>query len=465
MDSPLYVLMSEGLRAGDGRDIGPAHHGYPALVALAGLLVHGREWPGRVVSLIAGLALVALVHRLARTRLSPPWSALASALVALHPMLSVYSVAIMTESSFLAIVGLALLLVERRRFLAAGLALGAGYAVRPEAAVIAGAAALFGRGRVRGTLLLLLGAVLAAAPYLGWLRVERGTWVLTPKTVLVRPQFASAREAEWRLGDAHAAEREPRSLAERVRRAAPSMAANYLPFLGRHARLLLEGWPWPLMLLSLAGLAWWRGALLAPLPCLMVLPLLAVPLDARFTLVLLPSLALGAAAGGAAFTARAARRSRPAALVAIALAAAGLAACWSGPAGARARAFDDGPVAALRQAGAWLRAHGRPGAHVMDRKVYVPFFAGMTYDQLPDDDYDTIVEHARASGADYLVLEEYTSNLRPQMVPLIADPAFRAREARLRLVYLEGGTPHAGVAIFEVMRDSSRGGGREIRVP
>lgn len=453
MDSPLYVRMAESLRSGGG-EAGPAHHGYPALVALASLAVPGREWPARLVSLVAGLALVALLYRLARSRLSPAWSALAAALVALHPLLAVYSAAIMTEATFLALLVLALLLVERRRFLAGGLVLGAGYTVRPEAAVVTGGIALLGRGGWRGALLLLLGCALIAGPYLGYLRVEYGAWTLTPKTALVRPQFDSRREAEWRLHGAPATAREPGSLVERVRWAAPSIAASYLPLLRRHAGLLLAAWPWPLLLVSLAGLAWWRGALLAPFLCLFVLPLLAVPLDVRFAQIFVPPLALGAAAAGAWLVRRAdgGRRGRAVAGLVLAACLAGTAWCWVGPAGARARAFDDGPMPELRQAGEWLRAHGRPGATVMDRKAFVPFFAGMWHVQLPDDDYDTIVGYARASGVDYIVLEQYVIGLRPQMEPLVADPGFRARERRLRLVYLRAGAPNTGVAIFEVVR-------------
>src|SRR5262252_1220061 len=67
MDSPLDVRMAEDLLAGH-RAASPAHHGYPALVALASLVLHGRELPGRVVSIVASLALVAITWWLARRR-------------------------------------------------------------------------------------------------------------------------------------------------------------------------------------------------------------------------------------------------------------------------------------------------------------------------------------------------------------------------------------------------------------
>src|SRR5258705_991020 len=60
MDSPLYFRMAEGIAHGRRLD-GPAHHGYPALIALAHIVVHDPILAGRVVSLVAGLALLPLV--------------------------------------------------------------------------------------------------------------------------------------------------------------------------------------------------------------------------------------------------------------------------------------------------------------------------------------------------------------------------------------------------------------------
>src|SRR5262249_24072201 len=60
MASPLYVRLAEDLARGE-REPAPAHHGYPLLVSLAARVLPGRELPGRAVSLVASLGLVALV--------------------------------------------------------------------------------------------------------------------------------------------------------------------------------------------------------------------------------------------------------------------------------------------------------------------------------------------------------------------------------------------------------------------
>jgi len=90
---------------------------------------------------------------------------------------------------------------------------------------------------------------------------------------------------------------------------------------------------------------------------------------------------------------------------------------------------------------------------VMDRKPYIPFFAGMPQALMPDDDYDALVDYAVRRGADYLVVEEYVMwTIRKQFIPLMTDPAFRARERRLRMIYFGREGPRTGIAIFEVTR-------------
>jgi hypothetical protein len=451
MDSPLYVSMADSLARG-AKAVGPAHHGYPAAIALAGLVLPGRELPGRAVSMLAGLALVALVYRVAR-RAAPPWAAaMAAGLVALHPLLAVYSGPIMTESTFLGLLFAALLVLEQGHPLAAGLTLGLSYVVRPEGLVAAAGAMLFGRLGGRGTARLAAGFVLIAASYVGYLSWERGTFTLTPKEALVHAP-ADGRAAEWRVGNPSPVASQPApTLAERVREAAPGIYARYLPRLGAHLARLIEAWPWPLLILSLVGLVMRPGPVAAPLLQLLVIPTLAVAPEARFAMLYLPSLAVFAAAGAEACAVRAVRWRRAAIAATAGAALAGVVWFWSGPAARLALHFDDGPIPEMRAAGAWLRANGSPGEVVIDRKAYVPFFAGMRHIQLPNDDYETLVEYACRSGARYLVIEEYVAeSMRPQLLPLLADARFREQEPRLRAVFHVRGSPHSGVVVMEVV--------------
>jgi hypothetical protein len=123
-----------------------------------------------------------------------------------------------------------------------------------------------------------------------------------------------------------------------------------------------------------------------------------------------------------------------------------------GPVTRLALAFDDGPMTSLRGAGAWLAEHSGPDAVIMDRKSYVPFFAHRRHVQLPDEPLDTLLDYARTSGADYLIVEEYVvRGLRPQLAPLL-DARTLANEPRVRLVYATRPAPGEGVAVLEVVR-------------
>jgi len=448
MDSPLYVRMAEDLLAGH-RGPSPAHHGYPALVALASFVLPGRELPGRAVSVLASLVVVALTWWIARRRVGAGLAWVPATLVALQPLLAVYGGAIMTEAAFLSLALGGVALLEARRARTGGVLLGAAWWVRPEAGVLAPLAVLLAPLRARERLLALALAACVALPYSLVLRVEQGHWSLSPKSVLVRAPFVDARSAEWRLADSTAFA-DTTALATRLARDGGAIVRAYPSRLLSQLRAVLEAWGAPLVLLSLAGLATaaGRGAWLAFLVLPFAYPLLSAPADLRFAQLLLPALALSA--GGA--LARARDLGRPSLATAAALALAGLALTWTGAAGRRALRFDDGPIAAMRGAGAWLAAHSAPDAVIMDRKSYVPFFAHRTHVQLPDETLDVVLRYARDSGVAYIVVEEYVvGSLRPQLAPLL-DAASLANEPRVRLVYAARPDPGDGIALLEVVR-------------
>lgn len=456
MDSPLYVRMAEAL----GRSaevLGPAHHGYPAFVALAGLVIPGQEWPGRIVSFVASLILVGVTYALARRSL-PPWgAALAAGLVAVHPVITLYGVALMTEPAFLALAYGSLLLLLSGRTLAGGAAMGLAYCVRPEGLILALAALpAIAPWRRRGA---WLGAfLLLASAEVILLSVERGAPTLTPKTDLVVASAAARDDAEWSVRDADSiASSRPAPALERLRAAPPAAAARYPDRARAILARLLEAWPLPLLALSLAGAILRPNLLLAPFAVLLVLPAMGTTPDVRFLQTFVPALAVFAALGVWRLAERArttlgARARVPVAAVLALLISAGVAWCWLGPAGRRT-SLEDVPMRSMRRAGQWLAAYAPPGAVVMDRKPYVPFFAGMRHAQMPNDDYDTIIEYARRIGADFIVVEEHVMNtMRPQFVPVMTDPEFRKGENRVRLVFGGDEGPGTGVAIFQVVR-------------
>jgi hypothetical protein len=461
MDSALYVRMAEDLLAGR-RAPSPAHHGYPALIALASLVLPGRELPGRAVSMLASVALVAITWWVAKRRAGVALAWAPATLVALHPLLAVYGGAIMTESTFLGLACAGVALLEARRARAGGALLGAAWWVRPEAALLAPLAVALAPLRARERWLALALAACVALPYTIVLRIEQGHWSLTPKSVLVRAPFADARSAEWRLADSTAFA-DSTGLATRLARDGGAIARGYPSRLLAQSRGVLEAWSAPLLLLSLAGMpfAAGRGAGLAWLAFFalpLAYPLLSAPPDIRFAQLVVPALAL-AAGGALGATGRPPVGGLPAGvatrtwrLAAAAAALGGLALTWAGPAGRRALEFDDGPMTAMRGAGAWLAAHSDPDAVIMDRKSYVPFFAHRTHVQLPDESLDVVLRYAREMGATHIVVEEYVvGSLRPQLAPLL-DGAWLAHESRVRMVFAARPAPGDGVAVLEVAR-------------
>ncbi len=448
MDSPLYVRMAEDLIAGH-HGPSPAHHGYPMLVALASLVLPGRELPGRAVSLIASLALVAIVWAMARRRTSPLAALAPALLAALHPLLAAQGTALMTEPVFLALAVGGVSLLDAGRARAGGALLGAAWWVRPEAVLLAPCAVLLAAGnwRSRGIALVLAAAV--ALPYTLVLRYEQGYWSLTPKTALVRAPFADARGAEWRLADGTAFA-DSVGLGERLARDGGAILHAYPARLAQHARRVLEAWPWPLLLMSAACVrfAAGRGPWLAFLMLPIFYPLVSAPADLRFAQLALPALLVPLRVVATPL-ARGAAVVRG--LAALALLA-GVLLLWSGRPGRAALAFDDGPMDAMRGAGAWLERHTATDAVIMDRKSYVAFFAERRHVQLPDEPLDTLLEWARTSGATHLVVEEYVvRSLRPQLAPLLDANAI-AGDPRVRLVFATRPAPGDGVAVLELVR-------------
>lgn len=454
MDSPLYVEMA-GQLGHALQPLGPAHHGYPALVSVASLVIPGREMPGRLVSFTAGLLLIVVTFLLARRAL-PAWgAAVAAALVAGHPLLALSSCTVMTESSFQTLTYSALLVLEMGRTALAGALLGLSYCIRPEAMVIA-FAALPALAPARRRWVWILTFVLAALPEVALLSIERGTLTVTPKTNLVAAAGAASDDSEWQTAttESLAAER-ARPPLERIGRTLAAAARRYPDRLSGQLLRMDQTWPAPLAALSVIGAIVRPGLLLAPFAILLVLPMLGVTPHLRYPQTMVPALAVYAAIGAARSAAWAATRSRgmrASVIVALALAlCGGLVWCWRGPAGDSVRRPEDAAIPSLRRAGQWLAMHGRPGALVMDRKPYLPFFAGMRQALMPNDDYDTIVRYAIRTGVDYLAIEELVMwKMRPQFIPLMTDSAFRAREDRLRLIYGVTDAPGTGIAIFEI---------------
>ena len=456
VDGTEYVRFAEALRAGRAFvSIFPP--GYPALIALARLLVFDRVLAAALVSLACGVLLVWPVWWLGRRALGARWAALPVLAVALHPVLAVFSAVSMSESAyFLALYG-GLALAAAARGLPAGLAMGVAFAIRPEALVPAGALAAGGAERAfRGSLrprpawLAAAGFLLVAVPCWLWFHATLGGWTVTPKLGALRPTVTDWRLDEPRLSPAPA----PRGGGLGTLAHATAVAVRQYPSnaLG-HGRSLLRLWPAPLLLLSLAGLARRRDLEAVPLLHLVALPLLGLSAQPRFVLGAVPALAILAVIP---LTATHGRWRMG--LSALAL----VGAAWGGASLGRDLATPfDGWIDAHRNAGVWLSGVAPPGAIVMDRKPWVAFYAHCGYRVTPDEPYETLVGAAVRDGVRYLVVDQKVAEVfRSQLEPLLYDEGFRDREQRLELIYVGGRVAGYGIGIFRVLQPGERRTGR-----
>jgi hypothetical protein len=201
-DGVQYVTLGRNLMAGNFRAGLSTYWSplYPLLVGLASLFFRDAEFAGRFVSVIAGGLLVIPAHRLMRHWYGARAALIGACLVALHPLLIYYSTVLLTESTYTlffvsgVLAGWNALKGGRARsHLLAGLAFGACYLLKPEAAGFILLLLLQVLGRrlfdktisrqtsARNALLLCAGFMLLAALYLFYLRSRMGFWTISEK--------------------------------------------------------------------------------------------------------------------------------------------------------------------------------------------------------------------------------------------------------------------------------------------
>jgi hypothetical protein len=464
VDGTEYIRLAESLLRGHPfASIFPP--GYPALIAIARLVIADRVLAAAVVSIACGALLAVPVWHLARRAVGDRWAVLPMMAVALHPELARISTVAMSESSYLLALYGAVALAAAGRPLGAGLAAGAAFAIRPEGLVTAAALAIregmrlwfpgtartarSAMDRIGSPFRLVAGVLVMAIPCWLYFHATLGVWTVSPKIGALRAPVTAWRAEEPRLaprGDSAAAF----ALGDRLVRFGPSALAHYPRNARLHLGQLLPLWPLPLLALALLGLARRRGVEALPLLGVAAIPLLAITAQPRFMLPAIPALAILATVPLAA----SAGASRPERAV-RALAALGwlAGAVWCAVLHATSfRQPFDADLADHVDAGRWLARHSSAGDIVLDRKPYVAFYADRTYRVIPDEPYDTILVSARRTGARFLVMAEGVARIfRPQLLPLVLDPAARAREARVELVYVTGRRPGHDVSVFRIL--------------
>jgi len=209
-DGVEYVAHARRLAAGDLANGMSAYWPplYPALIAAASLVFRDAEFAGRLVSTVAGAALVIPAHRLARRWYGRRTALVCASLVALHPLLVYYSTALLTESTYTLVFTCAVVAgwsaltgATARAYAFTGALFGACYLLKPEAfgfvllllvMLIArrlltktrphSLKASFHQSSVTHALALVAGFAAAASPQLLYIRLQAGAWALSAKT-------------------------------------------------------------------------------------------------------------------------------------------------------------------------------------------------------------------------------------------------------------------------------------------
>jgi len=173
---------------------------YPLFISSLYSLIGEWELAGQIWSLLSGVLLLIPLYALLKSMYGEKVALTACFLAAIGPYLARYSVHVRTESPYLLLSTIALLLLHRgiersfwSHFFYGGLVAGLAYLVRPEAVgfLVIVPLTLAVRCWVKGdksirwfcgtTLLLFIGFSLLAFPYILYLRLDTGEWTLSRK--------------------------------------------------------------------------------------------------------------------------------------------------------------------------------------------------------------------------------------------------------------------------------------------
>ncbi|MGQ9586606.1 MAG: glycosyltransferase family 39 protein [Anaerolineae bacterium] len=502
-DEPDYLWLGRSLFSGRGYTIGPYPdlHYTPLLPILAGPLTRllpNLEWATAFWYVVCGSLWLWPVYGLARQVYGARVALGAAVLAAAFPALTISPLywGTMTEPPYLLLLFCGLYTAYRawwggrlRFHAAAGAALALAYLTRPEGVLYFGLVALpflataivEGRWRTgtwwRGFATFVLAWLLVAGPYLAYLRLQSGRWLVTGKVgvtlalgegVVDRDPAAydraiaslddAGREIVWfspqrfqEPGLLDQLRAQPMGVARRV-------AHNLLVWYGVFFSRLM--FPLPLGMLAVLGLfatPWTRrqargnlflGAMLAP-----PFAFLTLHVEARFFAPLAPLLLIWTAAGVEALgrwlagswqslwhghpvpeqgsrykrdLLVSACRGLPWGMVVLYL---GL--LWPGTLQAGRASLDFGHKAM----GLWLRDHTPPGAVVMARDLAVPLYGERGYAPAPHATYEALHRYAQAHGATFWATDAYELTVVKPHLAFLLDS--QQRPPNLEAVYAQ----------------------------
>jgi 4-amino-4-deoxy-L-arabinose transferase-like glycosyltransferase len=458
-DGVDYALVAENLAAGDGLLPGGDLHfllwppGYPALIAAVYPLLGDSEMAGRLVSLGAGVLLVFLTWVIGRRLFGPVAATAGSLLVATSPALIVWDVKVLSESTYMAIAGLCLLLACRvaarptaTNGTLLGLSLGALYLTRPEGFVIGVALLLWlsiwlgwrqRRAALRACCPAVAGFLVCLLPYIVYMHSVTGKWQLSGKTqnnlyVSLQTDLSDYEALQFGLNDDMEAIGTYRfgelSLTDLIRSDPLSFVSKYASNLYREALVLGgEGGGILLFLAALGALVLWsdpgRRYAAPPIVCFL-LPLAVYPLfyiqdrNVASAIPIFCLLAGGAfsfidrqAAGFPAFG-RTARMTYL--MLSVTTAIVMLPYFYQLKRIAYLEPHEN------KEAGLWLRGKAQTGGGVLSRKSFVAYYSGLPHVAMPEAPVERILAYGHSKNVEFVVIDErVATSRRPQILHLL----------------------------------------------
>ena len=431
-DGVQYVRIAEQFRA-SGIPWDPLFHPlYSVAIALTTPLGADLEAAGRLVSAIFGTALILPAYALARAILGPTSALVTAGLLSIHPALVLSGASVLAEAIYTFWLTLAVWIAHRAftaerpwTLPAAGIALGLGYLVRPEAflyllgllgwVVHHGIRAPKERRFLRPMIFTGLGFIACAIPYWVYLRHALGRWTLTGKVLhnLIQDTGRLPASDHTDLG----------YLADHAVPIAWRFVENTI-LLAKY--VLPELFPGVLVLLLLPGVlaatrrsGWWDREgflLLASVPPLVTL---AFHVEARVFLPALPFLLPLVAAGILAAAQWAGRKPDDIRWLAATLAVVVLATL---PFTLRPLLRPDPDLVVYRRAALWLADRVSADTPLLDRKPFLGFYGGRRVVPLPDIPPVELLALARRTGATIVALDDRWLADRPKLWPLVYAP-------------------------------------------
>lgn len=407
--------------------------GYPMLIEAVRLFVSDGVRAAQTVSLVFGSLLPIPFYYLSKKFLKPGLAFAAVLVVTFNPLMIRYGAISMSESAYLFFAVSAFALYVYGRMVPFGLAGGIAYLIRPEALVFFGLLMLIllFQKQFKPLLWGAIGFAVFAIPYVLHLRVETGTWTLTPKSMNIRVW-----EKDWKANVARERMEVETSMSEVVK----SAIENYPWRFWEYSVRLFKYGGFPLVVVSLVGIYRYRNALLAGLAMFLLVPLFGLNPSERFVLQYFPFLAI--------FAMLAIQKAKwwwsGLLLTAVTL--------LSFLPTIRIAAQPDEEFPEMRETGRALQSVTQRTDVLWDRKPYTAFYAGGRFEMIPNEPLDTLLALFRAGRARYLVLHQgVTRVFRPQLVPLLQDSRL-VEQSGLRevLTYFPGTSRE--IRVLEVRR-------------